>query len=131
VSLLDLTSGDDVMVVGFGGSDAGGATGFANIPAFSADSGTLYLTTQHNDPAHGITAPDPVRVVGCVLATGCGIDDQVQVGQDGDTVASPSPLPDSRLVLVTGAHSGQSWLTRLDVAGRGYVVQGYAQDWAA
>jgi Tol biopolymer transport system component len=130
LSVYDTATALDDYVVGFSGSGGNVTEGFANIPAFSADSGTLYLTTQHDDPDHGVFVEGPVQVVTCAVGANCWIDFQVQVGQDGDSVASPSPLTNTATLLVTGAHNGQAWVTRVRADGtRTYLYQGYGQDW--
>ncbi len=130
LSMYDLLALADRYVVGFSGSGGNITSGFANIPAFSADSSTLYLTTQHDDPEHGVFEEGPLQVVTCGVGANCWITNQVRVGRDGDTVASPSPLLNTATLLVTGANAGQAWITRVRADGtRTLLYQGYGQDW--
>lgn len=132
VSQYNLTTGDTYGILDFSGSGGEVHEGFANIPAFSADSATFYLSTQFDDPIHHNWELGPLHVASCPAGGNCYFDYQVQVGRDGDTVASPSPLTGTATILVTAAHNGQAWVTRVRADGsRTYLYQGYGQDWVA
>ncbi len=126
VSLLDLATGTDRPLTGVSGV----GDSLVNLPAFGADSRTLYLTVGREQPPAGKAEGTALRVVSCLIDVGCDTDHQTQVGQDGDTVASPSPQSGSDTVLVTGAWHGHSWLTELRIGSRSNLYQGYGQDWA-
>jgi len=121
LSVLVLATGNEIVLAAWGG---GGIvqSGFAAVPAWSADGKLVYWTSQHDN---GDSTVYPTRILsaapgGSVVST---------KARSGDAIATPSPAGGTSL-LVTASHAGKAWVTLVRGNGaRTYLYQGYQQDW--
>ncbi|WP_155370531.1 PD40 domain-containing protein [Catellatospora vulcania] len=126
LSLLDTTDWTEIWFTGFGG---GGSllSGFATVPAFTADSSRVMWNEQT------IPRMEPNPQLGWVHINSAPIsapNNQTRVGVDTEYNAVPSPANNAD-VLVTGGRNGVAWIARRNGPTRTWLYQGYHQDWQA